>query len=98
MAVKWIGITDAFYMDGRWTEKADLWHCDECDGDLWSVPTVQKCLRKDFKCVMCEEKRKKKPNPVKDTSIIWWWFRSVRKLIKLIRISQKPRKENDHEK
>lgn len=60
MPVKWIRTTDALYMNGRWNEKADIWRCDECGHDMWSIPPVQKCLRKDKKCLMCEEKRKKK--------------------------------------
>jgi len=63
MAVRWLGHGKGLYCKGPgspkdgWNESVDFWHCDECDGELWSMPMVQKCLRKDFKCFTCEEKR-----------------------------------------
>ena len=53
---KYLGITDAFYLNGKWTERADVWHCDKCNVDFWSVPPVQKCLRKHSVCPSCDVK------------------------------------------
>jgi hypothetical protein len=41
----------------------DNYHCDKCNIDYWFYPRVQKCLRKDTKCPVCD--KAKKP---------WWKF------------------------
>lgn len=35
---------------------ADLFGCNECGGQFWTTP-MQKCLRKEVKCPMCEFKK-----------------------------------------
>lgn len=51
MSVKWLG------HGSFWGCACDFWKCEECNCEFFSVPRVQKCLRKERKCVECEYKK-----------------------------------------
>lgn len=57
MAIKWIGTVDAMYYNNKWNDRADIWHCTKCNSTIWSIPPVQKCFRKEYKCPSCESRK-----------------------------------------